>query len=297
VTGAVACLGYVNLDHVVAINRPIEPGVTSTVERRHSPPAGRLGGCAANIAVGLAQERVEVDLISWVGDDPAGERVVGELQAGQVGTEGVVRDPERRTGVTWLPSARGGESYCVYDPGGAPPETLSNAQLERLAELRRLVVAVAPPGPCSQALELLGERSFLLWAVKADPASFPSALVVRLVARADVIVHNEEEAAFLTNTLGNDWADRVRPGSLRVQTSGADGVCYWSGGTANQVRLEQLIDVADAIGAGDRFCAGLLAALLGGLDPDGAVRAGIESAGRLLRDRRDHELAITDRRQ
>lgn len=290
-TGGTACLGYVNLDHVAALNRRIEPGVTSLIERWYSQPAGRIGGCAANIAVGLAQEGVDADLISWVGDDPAATRVLGELRAASVGTEGVIRDPERRTGVTWLPSVPGGESYCLYDPGGAPPQTLTGPQQEQLAAVQRLVVAVGPPGPCVQALELLGRRSFLLWAVKADPASFPPHLAVRLAARADVIVHNEEEARFLADTLGEDWTDRTRGGGLRVQTLGAGGVRYHRDGVVNEAPLDKSIDVADVIGAGDRFTAGLLGALIRGLDLDKAVRTGIESSRRLLHGRRNHELA------
>jgi ribokinase len=291
VTAAAACLGYASLDHVVALNRPIEPGVTSLVARRHSPPAGRLGGCAANIAVGLVQEDVDVDLISWVGDDCEGERVLDNLQAGSVGVEGVVRDPERRTGVTWLSLAPSGESYCVYDPGGAPPAKLTDRQEERLAAARWMVVTVGPPDPCAQALDLLGESSRLLWAVKADPASFPPDLARRLAARADVIVHNQEETAFLGDALGKHWADLASPDALSVQTLGAGGVRYSRGATTDEVRLGEPIDVADSVGAGDRFCAGLLARLIDELDPLEAIRAGIESARSLLRIRRNHELA------
>ncbi len=288
---AISCLGYVSVDHVVALNRAIEPAVTSLVVRRHSEPSGRLGGCAANIAAGLVQEGMEAEVVSWVGDDSAAERVLDQLRVARVGLEGVVRDPRRRTGVTWLPFAPGGESYCMYDPGGAPPQTLTDSQRERLVATDRLVVAVGPAGPCMEALELFGTDGVLLWAVKADPASFPRALAVRLLSRADVIVHNEEEARFLAEMLGEDWPDRAAPDALRVQTLGVHGVRYFRAGATHEVRLERSVDLADAVGAGDRFCAGLLAGLADDRDPDDAVRAGIESAARLLRDRRDHERA------
>lgn len=290
----VACLGYVNLDHVVAVTRAVEPGVTSLVSHRYSVPAGRLGGCAANIALGLAEACIEVDLLSWVGTDPAAARVTDELEAGGVGIAGVARDPDRRTGTTWLPSAPTGETYCVYDPGGASPRTLTNAQRERLHAHQRLVVTVGPPGPCAEALDLLRDQGFLLWAVKADPGSFPAALVGRLAARADVIVHNEQETAFLVETLGEKWGDRVRPDALVVRTRGAGGAEYRCGATAGSVAASEALDVPDAIGAGDRFCAGLLAGLIGGLDAGDAVGAGIESAERLLHARGQRQ-RIADR--
>jgi sugar/nucleoside kinase (ribokinase family) len=284
-------LGYVNLDHVVALNRLLEPGVTSLVTWRHSAPSGRLGGCAANIAAGLVEAGVQAELISWVGIDPAGARVLDELAGHGIVTGGVTRAESRRTGSTWLSYAPGGESYCVYDPGGPPPELLSLRQSDRMAATRWLVVAVGPPGPCAEALDLLHVDAFLLWAVKADPASFPPKLAVRLAGRADVIVYNEDERVFLADMLSGDWHTHARPEALVVQTLGSNGVRYARGGSSQQLEAAERLDVVDTIGAGDRFCSGLLAGLIGGLNDRAAVRAGIESAGRLLRSRFEQELA------
>jgi len=292
----VVSLGYICLDHVVAVNRPIAVGTTSLVERRYSPPSGRLGGCAANIAVGLAQAGVAgVELVSWVGADAAGERVLDLLREAGVATGGVLRDPDRRTGMTWLPIAPGGETYCIYDPGGPLPSRLASGQAAAVAGATCVVVAVGPPGLSAAALSRLAPSAVLVWAVKADPAAFPPELARALARRADVLVHNREEGAFLADTLGQEWPRMLRPGALRVETRGSSEVRYTQGQELVTLDVEDPLQVPDAVGAGDSFCAGLLGAVLQGAEPRDAVRAGLHTAGRLLRARQDAEMVIQHR--
>ena len=283
--GGVATIGHINLDHVVSLNQPIRPDVTSLIESRSSPAGGRLGGCAANIAAGVAAAGIATEVVAWVGDDPDGHRVVEQLQGHGVGTSGIVCDPGRRTGSTWLPSVPGGESYCIYDPGGPPPAELSPVQGQRVAANEWLVAAVGPPAPCADAIGALRVGGHLLWAVKADPASVPAPLAGELVGRADVIVLNESERRFLADSLGADWEADTRPDALIVETLGARGARYRSGGRWRRIEAPVRLELADAVGAGDAFVAGLLSGVIAGFNVDHAVRAGIESAADLLAGR------------
>jgi sugar/nucleoside kinase (ribokinase family) len=283
--------GYVGLDHVVEVNRAIEPGVTSLVTRRYTPEAGRLGGCAANIALGLAAAGLEVEVVTWVGDDAAADDVVITLERTGVGAEGVERAALERTGISWLPQATAGPSYCVYDPGGPAPTSLNPVQLRLVSAAQWCVFAVGPPEPTDSALAALRQDAFLLWAVKADPASFPLPLMQRLAVRADAFVFSDEEGDFLADGLGARWQTQIaRPSALIVESKGAEGL-RWRQGTAGGRIAGEALSVADTIGAGDWLCAGILAALSRGLVTDDALRAAIAHADSFLRRRSADELA------
>lgn len=292
---AVATIGHINLDHVVAVNRPIRPEVTSLVERRYSGSRGRLGGCAANIAVGLVAAGVATEVVSFVGNDPDGQLVFDSLTALGVGTTGIERDPSRRTGTTWLPSVPGGESYCIYDPGGPPPPGLTASQRDSILACEWLVAAVGPPDPCGEALDLRSDDGGLAWAVKADPESVTAELARRLLTQADVIVFNASERGFLEECVGGNWRDATRPGALVVETDGAAGVHCWVGDRTFSVSPAERLHVADSVGAGDAFIAGLLAGLIAGEDAEAAARRGVRAAGALLANRQQALIANRER--
>jgi ribokinase len=277
-------IGYVGLDHVVSLRRGLEAGRTALVDRRHTPSPGRLGGCAAHVALGLAGAGVEVELVSWVGADAAGRRLAAELAAAGVGVRGLERSLPR-TPVTWLAYRPDGGCYCVYDPGGPLPRGLSAPQRELMRSAGWCVAAVGPPAPALEALDLLPPESPLLWTVKADPQSFPPALAERLAARAAVVVLSREEASFLADQLGPDWrAAALGRGALCVETHGSAGCRYWTGASEAWFSVRPL-PAGDPTGAGDRFTAGLLAGLARGRPVTAAVEAGARAAAELLEQR------------
>jgi sugar/nucleoside kinase (ribokinase family) len=290
----VTAIGHVNLDHVVAVNRPIRPDVTSLIERRYSGPEGRPGGCAANIAAGLAQAGLCAEVVSFIGDDIGGRMILDHLRALGVGTRGIERDPARRTGMTWLPSVPGGESYCIYDPGGPPETGLTDTQRDRIRDSDWLVAAVGPPDPCRQALDLLADDSRLVWAVKADPGSVTRELARRLWQRADVIVLNADERGFLDERLGDGW-HTTTTGALLVETDGAAGVRGWIGDRTFAASPPERLAVDNSVGAGDAFIAGLVAGLVAGQDAESAAQRGMHAAAALLDGRQTAVIRTTGR--
>jgi len=282
--------GYLSIDHSVSIAVGIEPGHTALVDRRLSPDEGRLGGTVTQIVFGLAAESNPVEAISWVGPDRAGSQVVATLDEAGVGTAGINSRHFERTPRTWLCYAPNGASYCIYDPGGPLPTALSPAQSALATAAPWAVITAGPPGPASQLLDLLDLAALLVWSVKADPISFPPPLVRRLAARAQVILWSRAETAFLANLLGPDWTTQAAArGALLVETRGAEGCVHYGRDETTAYRTHRVVSVQDPTGAGDRFVAGVLSALLRDEPPATAVRAGISAAGRFLVQRAHEE--------
>ncbi len=278
-----AVIGYLGLDHSVQLRRPLRPGRTTLVARRTTPPAGRLGGCAAHISLGLAAAGVPVSIVGWLGPDVDGDRILEALEQAGVETTGLARTLAR-TPRSWLAYAPDGTCTCIYDPGGQLPERLSLPQQQCLAA-GRVVVSVGPPGPVQEALDLIPPEAQLAWSVKADQESVPIDLARRLAARARAIVWSRDEAPFLEEALGPGWVEAAaRRGTLCVETRGAGGVAWRRGPSRGYLSGEVLV-ASDPTGAGDRFTAGLMAGIWQGLRPEPALRRGMEAATTFLRGR------------
>jgi ribokinase len=278
-------VGYLSIDHVVRLETSLEPNRTALVGTRLTAAAGRPGGCAYYVSAGLSQAGARVETVGWVAEDEPGRRLISELTAAGVGVAGIDRSQLERTPSTWLSYGPAGESYCVYDPGGPLPEALSPLQANLARWAPWCVLSVSPPGPAARVLGLLREDATLLWAVKADQVSF-GPLAADLEARSDIVVFSEAEAAFLVESLGEGWEKRAADrGCLVVETRGAGGCRYSDSTGSHEVPAVGALAPADPTGAGDRFVAGLLAALLGGVPPATAVRQGQEAAAAFLATR------------
>jgi fructokinase len=175
----------------------------------------------------------------------------------------------------------------VYDPGGPLPRSLGDAQRRLCSTARWAAIAVGPPGPTEEALDLLPDNATLLWPVKADPESVPPTLARKLAERANTIVLNREETTFLAEVVGSHWREAAAERDvLVIETRGAGGL-RWRTREASAELSTTPVEVSDTVGAGDRFCAGVLASLVRGHDVDAVVRGAAQDVADMLRGRLD----------
>lgn len=114
-----------------------------------SEPVRRPGGIAANFAVHAARAGAEVVLVSAVGDDEAGARLLAAL-APQLDTSRVHRLPGPSTTQRLRVEAGGERVFCGYDPGVA--------RALRLEPEDERTLAVCDAIACSDGLHDLLER-------------------------------------------------------------------------------------------------------------------------------------------
>ncbi len=282
----VVVTGYAGLDHVMRLGALPRKNQTAIVEARLSDTWPRQGGCAPNVARGIAAAQIPTELVSWLGDDAEGERYLRDLRAEGVGTRGVsVREGEH-TASTYLFYAADGGSMCFYDPGGVRSLGLSEEQQRLAVEADWLCVTVGPRGVSEDLLEAVPEGVRIVWSVKADPDAFPPAVVRGLLARSGAVVFSHGERPFLERSVApEDPLSLVTDGALLVETRGEDGVAVLAGEDEHYYPVEP-VPVADPTGAGDAFVAGMLARLVRRPDDhEGAVLGGIAAARRFVGNR------------
>lgn len=238
--------------------------VVDVVRSASGAVSEHAGGSPANVAVGLARLERPVRLVTDLGDDHYGDLLAAHLQREHVD----LLLPRRRNTTSSSAvadiGADGGASY-TFDIHWAPalPSELPDACVVHTGSLG----AVLSPG--AETVAALLERLAPTATVSYDLNVRPSAMgrredvvahVHRIAALADLVKASDEDLAYLWPD--DSFADAARrllgegPAAVIV-TRGADGaVCLTRDG---QVAAPgQQVVVADTIGAGDSFCAGLI---------------------------------------
>lgn len=261
---AITVIGSVNLDFVATAARLPAPGetVTGATLARHP------GGKGANQALAARRLGADVSLVARVGADGLADEALALLAAEGVDLEQCDTDASAATGVALIAVAAGGENQIIVAPGAnaaftrdhltAPAAGALICQLELPLETVAAAVAQASGFVC-------------LNLAPAAPLA-PAAL-----ARADLIVVNETEAAFYGPALHD------LPGLIAV-TWGARGAGLFQAGRQLAAAAPPPVEAVDATGAGDAFVGALVVALLEG-QPHAAALAFACTAGALAATR------------
>ena len=219
-------------------------------------PDGReeLGGAPFNLAFHASRLGHEPVFISAVGDDPRGARA--RLKATKLGidTGFIQTNANAPTGaVTVTLDAALQPSFVLERPAAYDHVTLSGRQIQALS-------ATNPVWICfgtlffTSSVNLATLRCLLeacpnarcFYDVNLRPGNWSEALVRELLPLADVVKVNESEMEILASALSSMRAT--------ICVTQADRGCVIDGKTVPGYRVA----VADAVGAGDAFSAGLL---------------------------------------
>lgn len=238
----VCVVGSVNMDLAFDVDAFPRPGQTVLASSlTHSP-----GGKGGNQAVAAARAGARVEFVGAVGDDAAGEQLLGHLRANGVGLRGAVVIPGP-SGAAVIVTDASAENRIVVAPGANGQLTVEAAgPRAAIADCDVLLTQLEIPVPTAVAAARAAHAAGALVIVNASPAGRERGSLAELASVADVVIANEAEAG--------QWP--WRPSHL-VTTLGARGArCvseddeFWVPSPA--------VKAVDTAGAGDVF-AGVLA--------------------------------------
>ena len=256
-----------------------------------------LGGVARNVAENLARLDVETVLLTAVGDDETGERILGHAVGLGVDISPSLIIKGRRSGAYLALLAQEGSMLDIAMDDMSIMKELTADVLEANQELFRdaclVTVDANLSAPALAKVVDLCDRYDV--ALCADPTS--TTLTWRVephLSNLYMIAPNAAEAAVLTGMTfdPNDRdaaqkaADRlVSMGvELAIITLGEFGVVYSDGDTAGHIPAVQT-QIVDPTGAGDAMTAAIIFGLLEDIPLDECVRLGITAATLTLRTR------------
>ncbi|AEI11205.1 carbohydrate kinase family protein [Cellulomonas gilvus] len=248
------------------------------------------GGSPANVALGLGRLGRAVDLLTWLGDDAAGEQVRRHLAASHVHVLTGDRVAARTPRATAHLDAAGVATY-EFDLEWDLPSTWDGDDVAPLVAHTGSIAAVLEPGAgrVAEVMARLRPTSTVTYDPNLRPALMGSPAhalpyVDAMVALADVVKVSDEDLAWLhpgvaPAEIAEEWTRRG-PAVVVVTHGGEGAFAATAAGARLQVAAPR-VTVADTVGAGDSFMGGLV--------------DGLWSAGLLGADRRDalHDVDAT----
>lgn len=233
------------------------------------------GGSPANVALGLARLGRETHLLTHLGDDERGARVRAHLEASGVRLVPGSIVPGTTSVARATLDADGAASYDFDLEWALPTVPLPP---DPIAVHTGSIAAVRQPGAATVERIVLGahRRTTVTYDPNLRPDLMGSPETVRpfvetLVAAADVVKLSEEDALWLApdqppEQLLERWLT-LGPAAVVLTRGGSGSLAVCRSGRV-QVSTPP-VTVADTVGAGDSFMAGLLdgfweAGLLGG---------------------------------
>jgi sugar/nucleoside kinase (ribokinase family) len=277
-------IGDANPDIVVGpVDQPILFG-----QRERLVPHGSLvlGGSASIMASGAARLGLGVAFAGRVGDDPAGAFVRTSLAERGVNVDALITDPELPTPLTTILTS-GDDRAILTSPGCLPATAAEDVPPSLIRSVRHVHAAsfYLMPALAHGLAEIFKEAKAAKASTSLDPNDDPAGKWDRMVLDpvlrvTDYFLPNAAEALALTGHHSVEDAAGIlarrlarggsRGGSLVVAKNGPEGALAHNGSkviTAPALK----VDAIDAIGAGDSFDAGWVAAVLNGARPERAL--------------------------
>ena len=273
----IICIGMALVDSII---KGFDPEPISASGYRAVSGSLNVGGEAVNEAQAAAKLGMDTGILCHLGEDDAGDMVMGMLGRCGVDVSAVVRSKEHPTPVTTM---------FVNDDGTRKSVTNQshryNFHPEQYADILTSAKAIilgslfrAPFDDPDIIYSVLNTAKKAGVMVFAD-TKLPNFRFLGLddlkdtLPLVDFITPNEDEAKYYTGkTEPSEMADVFLSYGVKnvvIKLGGAG--CYYKGST--EIRLPACsIDAVDATGAGDCFVAGLTAELINGADIRSALR-------------------------
>ena len=287
----VLVIGGAGMDIVGRLMSDLDAETSNPAHIRYS-----FGGVARNVAENLSRLGQAVSLISAIGEDDTGERLLETLTEAGVNTQAVLRTAEHPTGTYLAVINQNGALQMALDDmrvvsAITPGYIRQHAALFEEAAL--LFVDANLPVDALRTVMSLARRHHL--PVCADPTS--ASLAVRLrpyLSRLFICTPNSSEASILCDpaiTVSNRKQALATAKYLVGQgvqiaiiTLAEHGLCYATSETSGHIPAIRT-EVVDPTGAGDALSAALIFALLNDIPIDEAMRLGLSAASLTLRYR------------
>ncbi len=233
-----------------------------------------VGGVTRNILENLSRQGARTALLTAVGDDLFGERILSDSAAAGLDVSRVLRTAgTASSGYVALLDERGDMLLGMSDMRIL--ETLPDSYITQNAALLRSADAIVtdaclPPERLEQLLELTEGIPLLI-----DPVSTAYARRMRpLAGRFFAIKPNELELSVLADLPADTEAEieraseaLLRLGTTCVVVSRGEKGCYYADATGRRMfrALQPVEQMVNATGAGDAFLAGFTYGLINGL--------------------------------
>ncbi len=224
------------------------------------------GGNAMNAAVTFARQDLETHFIGLLGDDPAAQAVLAELDKESIQTNGIVSSSKYTTSYSVVLLAPSGERTILNyhgEPLSSQPGLVSE---EKIKGDWLYVSSVGSMSLLHQIMERAKKNNVK---IAFNPASFELKHIqasAQLLQYVDLFAVNKEEASlFVEGDSALELAKKLAESCQYVLVSdGPKGAVATDGLTIVEAGMYDDVPVIDRLGAGDAFASGFTAIIAKG---------------------------------
>ncbi|WP_336066529.1 carbohydrate kinase [Mesoflavibacter sp. CH_XMU1404-2] len=234
------------------------------------PDNKKIGGAPLNVALRLNAFGNDISIISAVGNDILGEKLIAYLKENKINSSNIQLKDNYQTGqVNVTLDSKGSASYEIKSPTAWDNIEINKQNLE---QVRQSDVFIYGSLVCrnevskSTLFKLLKVAKFKVFDVNLRPPFFSFELIFELMHSADFIKFNDEELELILKELNQNFTSIEDKMTYISYTFNASHVCVTRGDKgaillSNSNFYESLgfrVNVVDTVGAGDSFLATLL---------------------------------------
>lgn len=221
------------------------------------------GGNASNVAVTFARQGLPTEYMWTLGDDPASETVLRDLDNEGVATHRVVREEQYQAGYSTILLATNGERTILNHRGVSTDAKGTDLDFEAIAEADWVYPSSLALGGVELLRKIVDHAEENGTKVMLNPAGPELAKADKLKAlleSVEILCVNKEEMQMLVE--GEDLEELVRHAlhyvPVAIVSDGPNGVVASDGKTIVRAGMYEDVEVIDRTGAGDAFASGFL---------------------------------------
>jgi fructokinase len=247
------------------------------------PDKEKIGGAPLNVALRLKSFEDKTNIISAIGKDAYGDKLIRYLHSKKIDSKFIQIDPNHPTGRVNVTLDRGGSAtYEIEFPAAWDHIPLTE---ENILLVKQTDVFVFGSLICRNLVsrdtlfELLQFAKFKVFDVNLRPPFYTQELLNDLMKQASFIKFNEEELLLIAKNLGSKFTSIEENIKFIARTFKTEFVCVTKGAQGAVLLLKGRLfnhkgykaTVKDTVGAGDSFLASLIFKLTSGAGPQDAL--------------------------
>ena len=251
----------------------------------HFPTYSTVGGAPLNVALRLKSLGAEVNLISAIGVDDYGEKIVQLLEKSGIDTSTLTKSNYKTGAVNVVLNDKGNASYDIVYPSAWDKIEFSEEVAEKVVDSDLFVFGSLATRDEDSKMSLkfyLNRANYNVFDVNLRAPHYTYDGIKELMEVADMIKLNDEELYEIAWALGSkynsfrqniEFLSQLTNTNTICVTKGAFGaVLYQNGNFYNNNGYK--VKVVDTVGSGDSFLATMLYTLFTSNDPQNAIDKG-----------------------
>ena len=243
------------------------------------PDMERIGGAPLNVASRLSSMGVETEMISRVGDDEKGRKLLEYLDSRKIKTANIQRDAEHPSGMVQVSLSPGGSAtYEITHPAAWDKIELTDAMAEAVRKADAFIfgsLACRDEVSRNTLFNLIPKAKYRVLDFNLRAPHFTEELITELVQHAEFIKLNDDELFEIAAMLGSKYNSLEQNMLFMAVKSNAKTICVTKGAYGAVLLHEKKmyynsgyrVKVKDTVGAGDSFLGTLVAGLLQNGEP------------------------------